>query len=614
MSLPKKNLLVGKDNKNALFFYTLARAKAKEINLLTSKNGTLFNPEPEEIIIKKGKLKRKESLSRGKNFKFTAFKKDRFFLNYEKNNKIYSAVSSKINSWDVLGVCHGIAEPGHLVPDFLFDKEYCLYYTNRGNIKAAYSSDLLNWKNVRTNIIKPRKSYFDNNKLSVGNVFLNKEGITLFYYHRDKKGLYSIGMAVLHPDNPEQIIWRTDKPLWKQPAKWKKEKLNPLGIVNIKNQFISYWENSKGELFFVELPDVWYIEEYNDENIPKELYPVLERLEVNPIISPDPDSDWENDCAFNPTAFREGDTTYIIYRAIGSDNISVLGCATSKDGAIINEKFKQPIYVPRETFEGGGKYVDPKNVVAYRSGGGWGGCEDPKVTKIKDKLYLTYVGFDGNHPPRIAISSITIKDFLARKWENWKKPILISPPGVIDKSGVIMPEKIKGKFVIFHRIYPNILIDFVDSLDDFDGQTKFLEGQYKIEPRPLLWDSRKVSIASHPIITDKGWLTIYHGLGNQDPLKYKIGAMLLDLNDPTKVLYRSNQPILDPVTAYENDGHKFGVAYPGGATVHDGHIYVYYGGSDKFTCVARAPLDDFMEKLINSDSPKLNEKICIKEK
>jgi predicted GH43/DUF377 family glycosyl hydrolase len=175
----------------------------------------------------------------------------------------------------------------------------------------------------------------------------------------------------------------------------------------------------------------------------------------------------------------------------------------------------------------------------------------------------------------------------------------------VDKNACILEEKVNGKYVIFHRIYPNILVDYVDSLDAFDGETVFLEDQYHIPPRPLMWDSKKVGIGPTPTKTEHGWLAIYQAVGRQDPGRYKIGAMLLDLNDPTKVICRSSEPIIEPVEWYENNGHKAGVVYPCGSTVHDGNLYVYYGGADKFTCVAHAHLDTFLEKLLVANKPKL---------
>jgi predicted GH43/DUF377 family glycosyl hydrolase len=209
-------------------------------------------------------------------------------------------------------------------------------------------------------------------------------------------------------------------------------------------------------------------------------------------------------------------------------------------------------------------------------------------------LYLTYVAYDGWSAPRVALSSITVDNFVHHVWD-WAKPVLISPPGVVDKNAVVFPEKINGKYVILHRVYPDILVDYVDSLD-FDGNT-FLTGEKRISPTRTGWDNRKIGAGAPPIKTKDGWLLIYHSVGESDPGRYKMGAMLLDLQDPTKVLARTVQPILAPDHEHENNGWKSGVAYPCGAVVVDGDLYVYYGGADTVVCAAVANLDQFLGEL-----------------
>jgi len=158
---------------------------------------------------------------------------------------------------------------------------------------------------------------------------------------------------------------------------------------------------------------------------------------------------------------------------------------------------------------------------------------------------------------------------------------------------------------LFHRIFPNIFIDTVDSLDEFDG-TKFLGGDYMIKPRKNYWDSRKLGIGATPIKTDQGWLAIYHGVDDRDDSRYKIGAMMLDLKDPTKVLARTPYPIIEPTEHYENGLLKYGVVYPCGAVIKDDDLIVYYGGSDAVLCAATASAHEFIDQLMNYDRPLLD--------
>ena len=326
--------------------------------------------------------------------------------------------------------------------------------------------------------------------------------------------------------------------------------------------------------------------------------PVLERFEGNPILIPDSKHWWESKAVFNPAAICEGGKVHILYRAIGDTDNSLLGYASSLDGYSIHERLDEPAYVPREPFEGINSLprFEKERVNLYTSGGGGGGgCEDPRLTRIEDRVYLTYVAYDGYSPPRVALSSIAIGDFLQKKW-NWKKPVLISPPNVVDKNACLLPEKINGKYVIFHRIFPNILIDFVDDLD-FDGKTRWLEGHYKIAVKNLSWDSLKVAAGPPPIKTKEGWLFIYHAIDEKDDLRYKIGAMLLDIKEPTRVLARTKKPILEPLANYENVGLKSGVVYPCGAVVLNDRLFVYYGGADMVVCVATAKMSTFLSQL-----------------
>ena len=334
----------------------------------------------------------------------------------------------------------------------------------------------------------------------------------------------------------------------------------------------------------------------------------LERHDSNPIIAPREGNYWEMKATFNPGAVYADHRVHLLYRAIGGDDISVLGYAASDDGVLFVDRSDEPAYRPCAT-----KSTTPKEEQkilspAYFSGGGWnGGCEDPRLTLIDNTIYLTYTAFDGWGSIRIALSSIALEDLLNKRWK-WKKPAMISPPGQINKNWVIFPEKINGKFAILHGITPDILIEYVDSLD-FDGAT-FIESarpsNERVELRKGVWDSRVRGVGPSPMKKKDGWLVLYHAVDERnDPGRYKLGAMILDSNDPTKVLYRSRSPILEPDFDYENNGFKSGIIYSCGAIIKDGELYVYYGGADSVTCVAMANLEKFLHELKTYGAPKL---------
>ncbi len=320
----------------------------------------------------------------------------------------------------------------------------------------------------------------------------------------------------------------------------------------------------------------------------------LTRPACNPILTPIPEHNWESRQTFNPAALLAEERVHLLYRAIGEDGVSRLGYACTINGTTIEERLSRPVYtclqVKAERVES-----LPYGGFSYSSGGSWAGCEDPRLTRVGDTVHMFFVAFDGYNIPRLATTSIDYEDFARKRW-GWRPARIISKPGVIDKSGCVLPEKVRGQYVVFHRVFPNILIDFLDSLDFQDSQ--YLEGRYSINVRRGCWDSRKIGIGAPPIKTKHGWLVIYYGVDDLDANRYKMGAMLLDLKNPTQVLYRSRRPILEPVAHYENNGHKAGVAYPCGAAMLDGRLFVYYGGADSVVCAAMTETDRLLAALL----------------
>ncbi|MFA5129672.1 MAG: cupin domain-containing protein [Patescibacteria group bacterium] len=318
----------------------------------------------------------------------------------------------------------------------------------------------------------------------------------------------------------------------------------------------------------------------------KENIVVLHRSEENPILQPNPGHPWESKAVFNPGVCQIGGDAHLFYRAMSDDDTSVIGYALTRDGVHIHDRLPDPVYVPREAFE-----------KKLKSGTG-SGCEDPRLTRIGDTMYMCYTAYDGVHPPRIALTSILIDDMLAKRW-NWSKPRLISPPGVDDKDAAIFPEKINGKYAVLHRIGISIWIDFVDDLTFKPKQ--LLGGRILMNPRTGSSHSQKIGICGPPMKTADGWLLLYHGISRRKDRHYDVRAALLDLNDPTRVLARTSYPIFEPETPYERNGLVANVVFPCGSAVINGTLYVYYGGADKVVGVACVELEQLSE-LLRSES------------
>jgi beta-1,2-mannobiose phosphorylase / 1,2-beta-oligomannan phosphorylase len=309
----------------------------------------------------------------------------------------------------------------------------------------------------------------------------------------------------------------------------------------------------------------------------------LNRFWGNPIIEPMSEHRWEAKATFNPAAVYEGGKVHILYRAMSEDNTSVMGYASSIDGMRITERLLEPVYVPREDFE------------TKRVPDGNSGCEDPRLTRIGDTFYMCYTAFDGKDPPRVALTSISVADFMNKKWD-WKKPVLISPPGADDKDAALFPKKIQGKYALLHRLGVDIWIDFVDDLRFESG--KFLGGRILLSPRETAWDSKRIGIAGPPIETERGWLLLYHGISRRTG-HYNVRAVLLDGNDPTRILYRIHDAMLEPTAPYEKQGVVPNVVFPCGAVTIKDKLFVYYGGADRVVGVATIGMKDLTESLLH---------------
>jgi beta-1,2-mannobiose phosphorylase / 1,2-beta-oligomannan phosphorylase len=292
------------------------------------------------------------------------------------------------------------------------------------------------------------------------------------------------------------------------------------------------------------------------------------RAHENPILTPISRNKWESKAVFNPATIYLNGKVHILYRAMSEDNTSTIGYATSKNGIQIDYRAKSPVYIPREQFE-------LKKVSNFNSG-----CEDPRLSIFEDKIYMLYTAYDGK-TPGVALTSITKENFLNQKW-IWSKPVIISPSKLHDKDAALFPEKINGKYVIIHRLKHNMDLSFHSDLNFKSGQK--LEEYKWIIPRKGMWDSVKVGLNSPPIKIKEGWLIIYHGVSKHR--KYRLGAVLVDHNDPTKIIHRTKEPIFEPETGYEKVGMVPNVVFPCGAVVIGDKLFIYYGGADKVAGVA----------------------------
>lgn len=307
------------------------------------------------------------------------------------------------------------------------------------------------------------------------------------------------------------------------------------------------------------------------------------RFEGNPIIRPDNKS-WRQIGTFNPTVIELKGKIFILFRALSADKTSTIGLATSRDGFNVDELLDEPIYVPRAGFE-------MKRVAGHS------GCEDPRVVQIGDVLYMFYTAYDGVNPPKVALTWIYVDDFIESRW-NWALPKILSTPYIDDKDACIIPERFDKGFFYIHRAGGvNMVYDYIE--DPRDVEPTKLKSHPLLKPRPNRWDCKKVGLASPPIKTGGGWLVFYHGVSGD--YIYRVGAILLDPRLPHRVLARTSEYLLSPIYDYEKYGYVDNVVFPCGAIVRGNDLIIYYGGADKYVCVAKAKLFDVLTKLSNPE-------------
>lgn len=403
-----------------------------------------------------------------------------------------------------------------------------------------------------------------------------------------KHPIFGIEAVLLDLNDPQKIIGRTNSPLLVPQEEYElygivSNIVFPSGATVEGDTLHIYYGGADTRVCLATCSFSELVEEMLQSNKPRIISKsgdYLKRYEGNPILKPIEDHPWEKKAAFNPTALLLNDTVHIVYRGWSDTDVSMMGYATSKDGFTIDERLNDPIYVPRAEFE---LSREQRN----------NGCEDGRLTLIDGRIYVTYTAYDGHNPPRVGLSSIAQEDFLDRQWNNWSQPILISPPGIDDKDAAIVPKKINNKYMLYHRIDKRIWVDFVDSLA-FPHDT-YIQGFPWLSAREGKWDDLKIGIAGPPIETEQGWILMYHGISSHDN-SYRLGAILLDLADPTKIISRIDDPILEPIESYERDGWVPNVVFPCGAVIKDKTLLVYYGGADTVVGVAYADINEFLGK------------------
>ncbi len=300
---------------------------------------------------------------------------------------------------------------------------------------------------------------------------------------------------------------------------------------------------------------------------------LLHRYEGNPIIELE-DVPFKCNTVFNAAATRYNDEYLLLLRVENLQGRSVFVLAHGSDGYHFTvDDF--PVMWP----------VESGPMARYENRG----VEDPRITHMDGVYYIVYTAY-GDFGPTVALATTT--DF-----QTFERHGLINMPP--SKNSALFPKKIGGRYCRFDRPPGggggSIWISYSEDLKYWGDH------QVVMAPRSGHWDCTRIGAGAPPIETSHGWLEIYHGVkGTSSGPIYRLGVVLLDLDDPSKVLGRTLIPVLTPREIYERVGDIGNVVFSCGVIPEDdGTIKVYYGAADTCICVSIGRI----EELLGSCSP-----------
>ena len=344
---------------------------------------------------------------------------------------------------------------------------------------------------------------------------------------------------------------------------------------------------------------------------------IAKRFEQNPILSPkDLKPSNENmiiECLLNPGVFtfkgKTGLLVRVAERTIQKENLLSVPIyndfgkveiidfklddpkLNASDARVINydgTDYLTTISHLRIVFSEDGINFEPSEMYPPIYGEGQYesyGIEDCRVSQIDDTYFLTYTMVS---PNGVGVGLQTTKD-----WINFdKKGMILSPH---NKDCAIFEEKINNKYYALHRpSSPELGGNYIWLAESPDGVHW---GNHKCiaKTREGKFDSKRLGAGAAPIKTEKGWLEIYHGATAEH--KYCLGVLLLDLNDPSIVLARSEEPIMEPIAIYEQTGFFGNVVFTNGHIVEGDTITMYYGASDEHICAAKFSINEILNTL-----------------
>jgi predicted GH43/DUF377 family glycosyl hydrolase len=305
------------------------------------------------------------------------------------------------------------------------------------------------------------------------------------------------------------------------------------------------------------------------------------RSEHNPILTA-ADVPYLANSVFNPGAARIGTETILLVRVEDLRGISQLHVARSDDG--VRDWRFDPEPLLRSDAE-----RHPEEI--------WG-CEDPRLTWLteREEWAIAYTAYSRRGP---LVSLATTRDF-----RSVVRLGPVMPPE--NKDAALFPRRITGRWAMIHRPSPlrggaHMWMSFSPDLRHWGDHSVILEAR-----DGAWWDAGKIGLGPPPLETPEGWLVLYHGVhATGDGPIYRVGLALLDLEDPSRVLRRSDNWVLGPFAPYEISGDVGRVVFPCG-WVHDDAddaLRLYYGAADTVVGVATARFSDVMAHILAEPAP-----------
>ena len=330
----------------------------------------------------------------------------------------------------------------------------------------------------------------------------------------------------------------------------------------------------------------------------------ITRCKENPIVVPGK-YDWRRVTVFNPAVILENDKFYLYERTGGNLRPfkCFIGLMESDDGIHFTHVKDEPVISP--------------DMLGFP----YGSVQDPRIAKLDGKYYITYALRPcamGYNPTGLGVPESTKHDYpdgwgkpehyltrsgiaVSEDLINFRQLCYTTPLDIDDRDNILFPEKIGGRYVLLRR--PEQYIGERYGTDRASIWIAYSDDLINWTDPKLIavpeadWEYKKIGGSAPPVKTDKGWLMLYHGV-DRDNI-YRVGAMLLDLENPERVIARTRNFIMEPEEYYE----KFGlfipnVVFPTANVVKDGLLYIYYGCCDTSIGLATVPVDELLKHVM----------------